>query len=176
MGKFGSLELQTAKWDAGCRRTSSLIRIWFHTANGQAGEKIILAFSKICEFLFHSFFVLSIPFFPMNIRKMGIPFTLLCLTPGEGGRGSWWTGQSVSPEEDTLPQGSKSSQSTGIMAQSKSDFSAIVSKLCLISQTLLLFRSWLPLPCFIDTVFPIAHVQNKLLFVGVFVCMCVLVF
>lgn len=110
MGKFGSLELQTAKWDAGCRRTGSLMRIWFHTANGQAGEKIILASSKICEFLFHLFFVLSIPFFPMDIRKVGIPFTLLCLTPGEGGRGSWWRGQSVSPEEDTLPQRPKSSQ------------------------------------------------------------------
>lgn len=57
---------------------------------------------------------------------------------------------------------------TGVMAQSKSDFSGIVSKLCLISQTLLLFHSWLPLPCFIDTVFPTAHVQNRLLVWGLF--------
>lgn len=64
-------------------------------------DLIILFPSKTCEFLFHLFFVLSTPFFPADMRKVGIPFTLLCSTPGEGGRGSWWTRQSVSPEEDT---------------------------------------------------------------------------
>lgn len=140
-------------------------------------DLIILLPSKTREFLFHLFFVLSTPFFPADMRKVGIPFTLLCSTPGEGGRGSWWTGQSVSLEEDTPRAQTFPEKYVPLVLWPRANWTfQQLSLSCLISQTLLLFHSWLPLPCFIDTVFPIAHVQNRLLVLFLFFLFCFGVF
>lgn len=116
--------------------------------------------------------------FPSGHEESGDPFHTSLLY-------SWWgwEGKLVNRTE-CIPWGRYTKGpnlprkvcATGVMAQSKSDFSAIVSKLCLISQTLLLFHSWLPLPCFIDAVFPIAHVQNRLLVLFLFFLFCFGVF
>lgn len=114
---------------------------------------IILLSSKICEFLFHLISYFKHSLFPNGHEESGDLFhtSLLCFWWG-------WEGKLVNRTElqkmhflkaPNLPRGVCA---TGVRAQSKSDFSAIVSKLYLIFQTLLLFHSWLPLPCFIDTV------------------------
>lgn len=105
---------------------------------------IILPSSKICQFLFHLFFVLSKQkiIFPNGYLKSDITvkgwslsrfFALLLVrVGGEAGEQD----RVYPPRKIHFPKGTNLARGvcvTGVMAQSKSDFSAIVSKLCLIS-------------------------------------------
>lgn len=114
----------------------------------------------------------------MGIKKVGIPFRLLCSPPSEGGREGWWTGQRVSPEEGTLAQTLPEQYVPLVLRpRATSDFSAlqyhVASKLCQISQTILLFHSWLPIPGFIDSFSHCLCAKSAAGFVSLYFSTCV---